>query len=229
MTTVTTDPPQRRPRPRSRSELGDYVASVVSGLQSRLLRERPDPAMVGALARLRRAIGREPGSDYNLERYLFVPDRLISYLPPSQPADAEYAVHDAVTLYALHQQSQRQPMHVSGAGLGVAVSILVNKSASPDGVRRRFSALGTADTYQEAVYHLRNLTTMLRTHEVQLDYGLLADDLLQLRKAYGRAKVRAAWGREFYRHRPEPGSAAGDPAPSSSTHPNSAGPEETTS
>ncbi len=203
MTTVATGQPARRRWSRPRSELCDYVAGVVAGLQSRVLRERPDPEAVGALARLRRGIGREPGSDYSLERYLFVPEGLIPFIPPDGPADAEYAVHDAVTLYALHQQSQRRPMHLYGNGLGAAVAILVSRSDGPEGVRRRFTALGTASTYPESIYHLRSLTTMLRTHEVPLDYGLLADDLLTLRKPYGAAGVRAAWGREFFRHRPD--------------------------
>ncbi len=201
MTTVVTDQPARGKR--RRSDLCNHVAGVVVALQNRVLRERPDPEAVGALAQLRRGIGREPGADYRLERYLFVPGRLISFVPPDEPADAEYAVHDAITLYALHQQSQQRPMHVFDSGLGAAVSTLIAKSDGPDGVRRRFAALGTSGTYQEAIYHLRGLTTMLRTHEVPLDYGLLADDLLTMRKPYGAARVRAAWGREFFRYRPE--------------------------
>lgn len=214
MTTVAAEQPARRKGFRHRSELCEYVAGVVAGLQSRVLRERPDPEAVGALARLRRGIGREPGSDYSLEPYLLVPDRLIPYVPADGPADAEYAVHDAVTLYALHQQSQRKPMHVVGHGLGAAVSTLVSKSDGPDGVRRRFTALGTASTYPEATYHLRGLTTMLRGHEVPLDYGLLADDLLTLRKPDGASRVRAAWGREFFRYRPEGGESNSSPTTS---------------
>ncbi|GAA1740569.1 type I-E CRISPR-associated protein Cse2/CasB [Luedemannella helvata] len=181
--------------------MGGHVAGVIGALQSRFLREAPDPEAVGALARLRRGIGREPGSDYTLERYLGVPEALVQFVPDDRPADVEYAVHDAVSLYALHQQSQRKPMHLDGDGLGRAVSSLLNKTDGPEGVRRRFAALGTASTYQEVIYHLRGLTTMLRGHAVPLDYGLLAEDLLDLRKPYGAAKVRAAWGREFFRSR----------------------------
>lgn len=202
MTTVAAEPPTHKAWTRRRKDLGEFVAGVVFGLQHRLLRDQPDPDAISTLARLRRGIGAEPGSDYTLERYTWVPDRLVGYVPDKGPADTEYAVHDAITLYALHQQSQRQGMHQSGNGLGTAVSRLVDKSAGPEGVRRRFAALGTASNYQEAIYHLRGLITMLRGAEIPLDYGLLADDLLALRTPYGAQRVRAAWGREFFRTRP---------------------------
>jgi CRISPR system Cascade subunit CasB len=191
-------------RGRPRGELGDHVARRVSGLQERLLRDTPQPEAVSALARLRRGIGRDPGFDYTLEHYLQVPEHLLGYLPAddAQAADSEYAVHDAVTLYALHQQSRRERMHVDGRGLGRALADLVRKSDGPDGVRRRFAALGTASTYHESIYHLRSLVTMLRQHQIPLDYGLLASDLRTLRRPGGRARMQAAWGREFFRSRP---------------------------
>lgn len=210
MTTVEIEQPEsptRVPWIRRRAELGDHVARTISGLQERLLRDAPRPEAVSALARLRRGIGRDPGFDYTLERYLEVPEHLLGYRPAddSQAADSEHAVHDAVTLYALHQQSRRERMHIDGRGLGWALAGLVRESTGPDGVRRRFAALGTASTYHESIYHLRSLITMLREHQIPLDYGLLADDLRTLRQPSGRAKMQAAWGREFFRSRPSTG------------------------
>jgi CRISPR system Cascade subunit CasB len=206
MTAVETGQPESPARTwvRRRGELGDHVARTVSGLQERLLRDTPQPEAISALARLRRGIGRDPGFDYTLERYLQVPEHLLGHRPANdaQAADSEYAVHDAVTLYALHQQSRRERMHVDGQGLGRALAELVRKSEGPDGVRRRFAALGTASTYHESLYHLRSLITMLRQHQIALDYGLLADDLRTLRRPDGPARMQAAWGREFFRSRP---------------------------
>ncbi|MGX7672197.1 type I-E CRISPR-associated protein Cse2/CasB [Plantactinospora sp. DSM 117369] len=207
MTVVEADQPAspaRRSRSRRRKDLGEYVAGTIAGLQARVLRTVPQPEAVSALARLRRGIGRIPGFDYTLEPYLQVPERLLGRraADDAEATDAEYAVHDAVTLYALHQQSQRERMHVEGRGLGQALSELVHKSTGPDGVRRRFAALGTASSYQESIYHLRSMVTMLRGHQIPLDYGLLADDLAILRRADGRSKVQAIWGREFFRSRP---------------------------
>jgi CRISPR system Cascade subunit CasB len=207
MTTVETEQPEpsvRAPRARRRHELGDHVAQMVGGLQARLLRDPPHPEAVSALARLRRGIGRDPGFDYTLERYLQVPEHLLGYLPAddSEAADSEYAVHDAITLYALHQQSRRERMHQDGRGLGWAMARLVQKSTGPEGVRRRFAALGTASTYHESIYHLRSLVTMLRGQQIPLDYGLLAEDLQTLRRPGGHTRMQSAWGREFFRTGP---------------------------
>lgn len=206
MTTIEADQPEspaRRVWTRPRGDLGEHVARTVNGLQARLLRDKPDPEAVSALARLRRAVGRDPGFDYTLDQYLQVPEDLLGYLPNNGAGatDAEYAVHDAVTLYALHQQSQRERMHTDGRGLGWAMADLVRVSSGPDGVRRRFAALGTASSYAESIYHLRSLIIMLRGHQIPLDYGLLANDLRTLRRPGGHPVVQAAWGREFFRSR----------------------------
>ncbi|HWH01680.1 MAG TPA: type I-E CRISPR-associated protein Cse2/CasB [Pilimelia sp.] len=230
-TTPETAPPapgQRRPWVRRRGELGDHVARLVGGLQARCLREPPDPEVVGALARLRRGIGQVPGFDYTLDHYLHVPEELLGHRPDNdaEPTDAEHAVHDAVTLYALHQQSRREPMHADRRGLGMAVAALVRATDGPEGVRRRFAALGTASTYAESIHHLRGLVTMLREQHIALDYGLLADDLRTLRQPGGRARVQSGWGREFFRSRPAAESADphADAVPDTDPAPDAAGP-----
>ncbi|MDI1461084.1 type I-E CRISPR-associated protein Cse2/CasB [Catellatospora sp. KI3] len=198
------DPDRPRTPGRPRGPLGEHVAATIGRLQSRLLADTPQPEAVSALARLRRGIGREPGFDYTLERYLAVPEDLLDLRRHNvgEATDAEHAAHDAITLYALHQQSRRQRMHMSGRGLGRGLADLIAKSGGPDGVRRRFAALGTATTYAETIHHLRSLITMLREHEISLDYGLLADDLRTLRLPGGRTRMQGVWGREFFRSRP---------------------------
>lgn len=197
-------PAAQKPRrwTRQRKALGDDVARTVGRLQAHFLAERPDA--VAALARLRRGIGRAPGFDYTLEKYLSVPDKLLGDLPKddTKATETEYAKHAAVTFYALHQQSRREPMHVDSRGLGSAIAELTRASSSPDGVRRRFAALGTAATFDEALYHLRSLIVMLRDQRIPLDYGLLADDLKTLRSPSGHATMQATWGREFFRSKP---------------------------
>lgn len=189
---------------RRRAELGEHVARTVGALQARLFLDATQPEAAGALARLRRGIGQAPGFDFTLERYLQVPEHLLGRRPTDDalPADSEQAVHDAVTLYALHQQSRRERMHVEGRGLGRSLAELVRVSGGPEGVRRRFAALGTASTYQESSYHLRSLIVMLREHSIPLDYGLLADDLQTLLRPGGQPRVQGIWGREFFRSRP---------------------------
>ncbi|WP_432969415.1 type I-E CRISPR-associated protein Cse2/CasB [Dactylosporangium sp. CA-233914] len=203
MTTAATESP-RVPWTRPRDRLGDHVAATVRRLQEQVLRQPPRPEAVSTLARLRRAVGQAPGFDYTLHAELSVPDDLLGQRPADDTvaADTEYAVHDAITLYALHQQSRPGRMHVNGRGLGRALASLVRTSTGPDGVRRRFAALGTASSYPESIYHLRGLITMLREHQIPLDYGLLAGDLRTLRRPENRPTIQAIWGREFFRDHP---------------------------
>jgi len=71
--------------------------------------------------------------------------------------------------------------------------------------RRRFNAVMTASTFDEAVHHLRGLVTQLRAENVPLDYGMLADDLRTFQFPGGGDAVRRRWGRQYYQLRPETG------------------------
>lgn len=192
--TGSNPPPARR-----RTPFGSHVAATVAGLQERLLGRRVDSNVVATMARLRAAAGKPPGSVYPVLDVTSVPDRFFPVPPGDDPTREEWAKHTALTLYAGHQQSVGQPMHVDGVGLGTAISRLARSASSPDAVRRRFSALGAVMTYEAAVYHVRGLISLLKQHRIPLDYGVLADDLLRLQWPGGHDRVRGQWGREFYR------------------------------
>lgn len=192
--------------PRSRNDvLAGYVTSKVVLLQAGYLRD--DSAAAASLAKLRRAVGAQPGADPGIWSILF------DGLPPSlagrtdEPSRAERAIHAALTLYAIHQQSRQLPMHRDRRSLGLAAGDLARTRAAdrlggPDidpGVLRRFQALGTASTLTETLYHARALITQLRSSDVSLDYGRLAVDLLRLQQPGAGDGIRLSWGRDFYR------------------------------
>ncbi|PZM98313.1 MAG: type I-E CRISPR-associated protein Cse2/CasB [Actinobacteria bacterium] len=184
---------QRRRRP-----FGNHVADTVVALQRDYLRK--DRYVVAVMAHLRAALTTPPGYDYTILSYTRVPDTFLSTEYRDAATKEEQAKHLALALYAVHQQSiYDQPMHRDGVGLGTAISQLSRAAASEEAVRRRFAALGTAISFDEASYHLRSLIRLLRDKRIAIDYGLLADDLLALQSADGRARVRALWGREYYR------------------------------
>lgn len=204
----------RKPRkPRTADPLGQHVAGVVDALQRRYLAQRSDA--VAMLAQLRKAVNAEPGTA-RLEA-VWLPDEL---LEPDHRHDvdrdepcatpAERALHTAVTLFAVHQQSQRdQRMHTLGTTFAAAVQWLAIVSANEETVHRRFAALGTAATYEELIYHARSLITQLRGAKIGFDYGVFADDLLLFQRIdplpsglSGAEHVRALWGREYWRARP---------------------------
>jgi CRISPR system Cascade subunit CasB len=179
--------------------VGTFVDERVRDLQNRFLRVPQDPSAVAALARLRRAVGKEPGEIMDVLEYTFTPGLLRGHPDDDPgPSPAERAAHVAITLFALHQQSRGERMHHRGRGLGTALRRLhAGSSTIPAPIARRFRMLGTADSFGELTHHLRGVVQLLRTASAPLDYGLLAQQLLAWQADPSR--VRMIWGRQFYR------------------------------
>ncbi len=202
MTIAPTSETTNRRYHRRRHPFGDHVAAAVGILQRQCMDRVP--SAIATMARLRSAIGKSAGADYDLLAVTAVPDALLGFHPTDLPTDTERAKHTALALYGLHQQSIYDvPMHLNGIALGNAVHRLAMTSQSADAVRRRFAALGTASTFDESVRHARGLIYQLRDARIGLDYGLLADDLVRLLPPGGHTSVAALWGRDYYRYQPE--------------------------
>lgn len=190
-------PPRQVPaRRRPLRRIGQLVDSRIAPLQEHYLANTS--AGVADLAALRRAAAVEPGSDPRVWA-LTVADVAFGADLGDDPTDEERAVHAAMTLYAVHQQSQRERMHRPGWGLGRAVRTLGQRVGNEDAVRRRFEALGTAATFAELMEHSRGLVRQFRSEAVSLDYGQFADDLLSLQSPTRAGAVRLRWGRDYYR------------------------------
>lgn len=177
------------------SEISGIVGARIAALQRGYLRD--SSAAVAALARLRRGAGKPAGSVLDIVEYTH-DEAFVRGWNSEEPSYAENAAHAALTLYAVHQQSQRQGVHAAGRRFGGAVRKLAPE-VRPDGpVARRFAALGAADSFTELSHHLRGLVQLMRAHDVKVDYGLLARDLW-LWQLPGRADgVRLRWGRDFH-------------------------------
>lgn len=180
---------------------------------------RPEGPSGADLAALRRGLGRQPGS---------VPAMWPFYvcINPHGDETPEYvAEHAALTLYAVHQQSQARPMHRCGIGLGTAMLQLRHERNRPsrndesgapaasatneaDTVRedwtrigavdRRFNAAATATDRTELVAHLRGLVTQLRGIAQPLDYDLLFADLRGWSDPHSVAVTRRQWGMQYF-------------------------------
>lgn len=175
-----------------------HVGRKVTRLQEAYLRGE-SPA-IASLAILRRGIGLAPGADPRLIEDTVAglyehPERL-----GDAPTHAELAAYDAVTLFALHQQSQRtRRMHLRDHSFGRSSRLLQKHTGSPDAVRRRFTALTTAQSREELLHHARGLIQQFRSEAIPLDYGRFALDLYRLDSPRTANGVRLAWGRDFYR------------------------------
>jgi CRISPR system Cascade subunit CasB len=166
------------------------------------------------LAALRRGIGRPAGSVPQMWRYYTT---LNERGDPSWALDAEHA---ALTLFAVHQQSQPKPAHRKGVGFGAAVRALrASGKFSEDAVDRRFAAAATATTLPEVAAHLRGLVTQLRGVS-SVDYTALFHDLRGWRDQVSRAEVRRRWGSQYFVTAPvTPATANSTDSPTSAAEP----------
>jgi CRISPR system Cascade subunit CasB len=180
----------------------------IGRLQSGYTRDRPDA--VGALARIRRGAGKQIHAVPDLWG-LTGTELLHREIDARRWADdftrAENAVHIAVTLWALHQQSRRDaPMHVPGGPqLGRAVRDLMPGQEIDEPLRRRFVRVGTATSLDVLAQRLRDVVMVLRTHAQPMDYGALAEQLYRWQQPGERMAVHRVWGRNFHaRSQPAP-------------------------
>lgn len=154
------------------------------------------------LAVLRRAAGASPEKDplawgLVLERVL--PDLPETYLGRGDaPSRSEWAAFTALTLFAVHQQSQPKAMHENRVNFGYAVGRLAQRRDS-ESIKPRFDALLLTRTTGGLVHNLRSLVTLLRAEQIPADYGRLAQDLARTRDRGGWDRVALSWGREFAR------------------------------
>lgn len=177
--------------------VAEAVGSHVAQLQAQLQAEVP--AARARLASLRSGVGRQAGDVPAIwaETVEIVPEALQGHT--DEPNHAEWAVHVAMTSYSLHQRPTGIGAHRPGVGFGEAVGHLARVGRfSEEAVRRRFLALVTSQSPEEAARHLQGLISQLRVVEIGLDYGRLAEDLRRLFHPTSAKRVRLAWGRQYH-------------------------------
>ena len=185
---------QERHLTKNAGRLVDRRIGGPRGLQTRLDDNKSRRAR-GELAALRRGVSRSPGElpeIWELTR-VEVPDGA-----GDAPTWEEIAVHTAMTLYAVHQQSRTEPMFSPGVGLGSAAHDLVGRDEENPSARARFNALVTSTTVAELRHHLRGFVSLLRARGFALDHAMLADDVLRFQQPGGARSVRLAWARQYY-------------------------------
>ena len=169
-----------------------------------MLINRRDPSYTRAtLAKLRRGVGKHPGSlpdvwDFTLDG---MPQNFMSRNGETTPE--QWAAYLTLTMFALHQQGKDinvNPMSVYGNSLGDAVRVLRMKRGeeATDAVKRRFDIVVTSNSAEELAYHIRSLISMLKSESIPLDYPRLADDILKFQSISKRDGVRLRWGQDYY-------------------------------
>ncbi|QQO77314.1 type I-E CRISPR-associated protein Cse2/CasB [Actinomyces sp. HMT897] len=185
---------RRRPSLGATGRLVNQRVSGKNGLQSRYLHNEAQARE--QMAALRGAVTREPGevpATWALTQ-VRVPDDA-----GDAPTPEEVAVHTAMTLYAVHQQSRTDPMFHPGKGLGHASRELIGPPDQENpSARKRFNALVTSTTITELRHHLRDLVSLLRARGITLDHAMLADDIVRFQRPGGAKEVRLVWARQYH-------------------------------
>jgi CRISPR system Cascade subunit CasB len=164
------------------------------------------------LAKLRRGIGKEPGSVSDIWEITLGNLQENWQSKDGKPTFAENAIHTALTLFALHQQGKTKLMCVSGKdeegkwtgnSLGRAVRKLIHPEKNNEqAIKRRFDAVATSESFTELTHHARGLIQLLKSEDIPLDYPMFADDLYNYQFTDGANRIRLKWGQDYY-HRNE--------------------------
>lgn len=184
----------------------DQVRKRVFHVAGHLLAGKSPYARAGR-AQLRSALGKEIGSVPAI--WPFTVDGGPSTKDDTEPTHGEVAVHTALTLWALHQGSHPDSMHVtSESGHRLSIAAAVRTVTDADGSDRdrhdapiygRLSALVRATTFDALATQARGIVNLLSSADVPMDYGQLAVDLFQWQDPRYRSTVTRRWGRDFER------------------------------
>lgn len=178
--------------------LSGFVARKIHGLYAGV--STGSSAARASLSNLRRAVGRDPAKHPLSWQYVLTAEEEAAFPEhhrgsTDEPSPGEYAAYIALTLYAVHQQSEAQNMHSSQQTFGYAVGRLVQRR-NPS-IKKRFDALMQARTFGAMMYHTRALVQLLKQEELSFDYAKFAGDLVKLQNPQQRSKVITRWSRDF--------------------------------
>lgn len=169
-----------RPYPQER-RFAEHLASLAG---------REDGDARAALAALRRGLGKAPGEAAEAARYVFP---WLQQDASSQQVDAYFLV---AALFATHQLSWHRGENDRALNLGGSFRRL----APPDsddgaGAQRRLVALLNAHP-EELSRHLRHAVSLLKAHEVPIDWAQLLRDVHEW--TYEGRPVQLDWARAYW-------------------------------
>ncbi len=184
-------------------DTADAVHRFVKGRIAVL--QTDDPQNKARLAVLRRGLGKDPADSAEVWSITMegIPDELTAKGSGIiQATDAEWAIHTALTLYALHRQGSNAQMSTSERSFASAIRLLTDPSDESGGpVKKRFDALVTSESITEVANHARRIVQLLKASDrpIAFDYPALARDIYLYGMPGGRRAVRLRWGQDYFR------------------------------
>ncbi|WP_433574670.1 type I-E CRISPR-associated protein Cse2/CasB [Nocardia brasiliensis] len=111
-----------------------------------------------------------------------------------------HAEHVTLGLFAVHQRSRPDPVHVPGREFAAVLGRLraLDAAASP-GLDRRFAAAATSGTRAELSLHLRSLIPRLRSlRKSGFDYDQLYEDIRDWEDPDRSPPIRRRWESQYF-------------------------------
>lgn len=151
----------------------------------------------GNLAAIRHSSGK------NLEEASEVWPILFPFIPQDHLGEGalnpkEKALLVTLQLYAIGQQGSNKMMNdEKGGSIGSSLQLIKDKESTA--LDRRFNSMLTAATFEEFIYHLRQIFKLGKSKsEFSVNYPALAEDLFWYQN--GRNKqISLKWAKDYYR------------------------------
>lgn len=141
----------------------EQQVSFIAWLES--VRDSNDQSYArSALAMLRRGLGKEPGEDANVMRYV------VPWLPSDTRPWAEHPYFIVAPLFALH------PLAGGAGNMGSHLRAVQKGKQSEEAVERRFIALLNAHE-EELDWHLRQAVSLCKANQVPVNWHALFRDV----------------------------------------------------
>jgi CRISPR system Cascade subunit CasB len=154
------------------------------------------------LAALRRGLGKDPGSVPEMHPFV------LRRLPEGMGLRRENDFYLVASLFSIHRKGWAGGDPRRPTNLGASLALLRQRDGSAS-IERRFVAMLNAQR-EDLPHHLRNIISLLSSHEVHVDFAQLLRDL-RWWDAENRS-VQRHWARSFWDtgFRPNDGAASVD-------------------
>lgn len=182
------------------------VYGVTANILEQVSGDLDSSATKATLSNLRNSISKPYSQtiDVFAALYRYLPDSFIS-----EYGDLSYeekAIITALQIFAIHQQGNSKSILLDNVdeekykNMGYSLKVL----RTDDNVKstdRRFNTMITADTFDEFVFHLRQLVNLLKSRSDQkVNYAKLAQDLYYFQIPSTRESIKLSWAKEYYRY-----------------------------
>ncbi len=188
---------------------GKTVSQVSSKIVSQISSTLDTSTAKASLANLRNSIGKSPNETVDVWQIMFehMPDEFLGR--DGELTAEETVILNTLQLYALFQQGSVERVALdqdtsNWENMGTSFATL-RSNADKASVDRRFNTMITSTTYDELIYHLRQMFGLLKSKtkgQVKVNFAKLSQDLFWFILG-NEENVRIAWSREYYRNRNE--------------------------